>query len=130
MGGWRNLLSEYLPIFVYGTLRQSDSGGFALEEWLLHSKGAVARGRWEATGAAYPGASFENPVLEIEGELVWLRRDDYAHALRTIDTYEGVPDLFERVRIRARSDCGEVDAYAYRRHSCLPSPREDTSKTP
>jgi hypothetical protein len=30
-----------------------------------------------------------------------------------IDAYEGVPDLFERVRIRARSDCGEVDAYAY-----------------
>jgi predicted RNase H-like nuclease/gamma-glutamylcyclotransferase (GGCT)/AIG2-like uncharacterized protein YtfP len=109
----KKALTEYLPIFVYGTLRQTDSRRSLLDRWLLQRKDAVARGRWEATGAPFPGASFDDPAHEIEGELVWLRRGDYHQALQIIDTYEGVPHLFHRVRIRAESDSGEVNAYAY-----------------
>jgi gamma-glutamylcyclotransferase (GGCT)/AIG2-like uncharacterized protein YtfP len=108
-----SVVSDNLPLFVYGTLLDESVRDSVLGSFVLRSAPATARGRWERA-SGYPAASFSHPATEIAGELVWLVPEVVQSALRRADQYEGVPEaLFRRVRIWVRSGRTEVEAYAY-----------------
>lgn len=104
---------EYLPLFVYGTLRENEPATDLISEHVLERSPAVARGRWMVTNAHFPGVRFDEAVDDVPGELVWLDRTTFEEVLLLVDRYEGVPHLFCREVIRVRSGDSEVEAYAY-----------------
>jgi gamma-glutamylcyclotransferase (GGCT)/AIG2-like uncharacterized protein YtfP len=103
---------EYLPLFVYGTLRERPIRDSVLGASVLRAERAAARGRWE-NGTDYPAVSFRDPVCEIAGELLWLIPERWEVSLQRADQYEGVPWLYRRVLIQVRAGEREVRAYAY-----------------
>ena len=104
--------TEYLPLFVYGTLLERPIRDSVLGQSVLRTERAAARGRWEEA-AGYPAASFRDPVSEISGELVWLIPERFEVSLQRADQYEGAPQLYRRVRMRVRAGEKEIRAYAY-----------------
>lgn len=104
---------SYLPLFVYGTLREGESAAGLIEGTVVHRAAACAMGRREDVGAHYPAVTFGVADEEISGELLWLDRDQFARTIAGLDAYEGVPTLFRRVRIRVRTGDEELEAYAY-----------------
>lgn len=61
----------------------------------------------------FPAARFSASGDEIEGELIWLDREQFEDTIARLDDYEGVPGLFRRVQIRVQTESEEVEAYAY-----------------
>jgi gamma-glutamylcyclotransferase (GGCT)/AIG2-like uncharacterized protein YtfP len=106
-------VETYLPLFVYGSLREDGVSRVALGHVVLRRVEAVAYGRWEEGTFGFPAASFAETIERIPGELLWLRPERFAQAIAKLDEYEGVPTLFRRVRVRAHAGSEEVDAYAY-----------------
>ena len=106
-------MDEYLPLFVYGTLKSSPSTDDQFRPWVIRRTQATVMGRWEETGANYPGVTFDEPEVRIAGELIWIDRDKFPEALAAIDSYEGVPNLYRRVRVAANMSGKQVAAYAY-----------------
>jgi gamma-glutamylcyclotransferase (GGCT)/AIG2-like uncharacterized protein YtfP len=104
---------EYLPLFVYGTLREHGSAADLIAKHVVERSSAIARGKKTGIIANFPGISFDREVEDVAGELVWLDRATFEEVLSRVDRHEGVPDLFSRRRIRARSGHSEVEAYAY-----------------
>lgn len=106
-------VDTYLPLFVYGTLREGESASDLIEETVVRRAAAHAVGRREEVGAHYPTVTFTVAGEEIPGELLWLDRDRFARTIAKLDAYEGVPNLFRRVRIQARAGDETLEAYAY-----------------
>ena len=102
----------YLPLFVYGTLRDNESLESLVGPIVDRRPAAVANGRWQSV-APFPAVSFQVADEQIPGELVWLSPSGFQSAIAELDDYERVPDLYRRIRIVARSNEGEVEAYAY-----------------
>jgi gamma-glutamylcyclotransferase (GGCT)/AIG2-like uncharacterized protein YtfP len=105
-------VDNYLPLFVYGSLRSGDRAADLVDAHVVGREPAVARGRKVDTRAWYPGVVFDADE-EVRGELVWLERSAFEDVLERLDVYEGVPALFRRVRVLAITERGSVEAYAY-----------------
>jgi len=105
-------VTEYLPLFVYGTLLDRRVQELVLGPSVIRIDPATAKGQWEEVPGD-PGASVSDPVTEIRGELVWLLPERFEACLQRVDQYEGASNLFKRVRIRVQTEGEEVAAYAY-----------------
>jgi gamma-glutamylcyclotransferase (GGCT)/AIG2-like uncharacterized protein YtfP len=102
-----------LPLFVYGTLKSDEVARGVLEPFVERRAPAAARGHRPDTGRLFPAVIFDDAGKEIDGELAWIRPEAFADAMKVLDDYEGVPGLFERVKITVSADGDEVEAYAY-----------------
>jgi gamma-glutamylcyclotransferase (GGCT)/AIG2-like uncharacterized protein YtfP len=103
----------YLPLFVYGTLRDPETLTAVIGSIAVRRAPATARGRLGNYGTTYPTATFVHPEGEIIGELLWLPPEVFQVSLLRLDRYEGTPDLFRRIRVTAKSSDKELSAYAY-----------------
>jgi gamma-glutamylcyclotransferase (GGCT)/AIG2-like uncharacterized protein YtfP len=103
---------DYLPLFVYGSLRSGDRAAGLVDGDIITREPAVARGREVDTGVWYPGVVFGSQG-DIPGELLWLDQNAFPDVLERLDAYEGVPSLFRRVRISVTTESGPTEAYAY-----------------
>src|SRR5687767_14272359 len=103
---------DYLPLFVYGSLRSGDRAARLVDADVISREPAVARGRKVDTGAWYPGVVFDYG-REVPGELLWLNQNAFLIVLERLDAYEGVPSLFRRVRVTVAAKSGPTEAYAY-----------------
>ncbi|MGH2734377.1 MAG: gamma-glutamylcyclotransferase family protein [Actinomycetota bacterium] len=101
-----------LPLFVYGTLRPGEAAAPLLLGVVERVEPATARGRHLQVSESYPAVIFDE-TGDVTGELMWLRADREEEVLARLDTYEGVPHLFRRVRITVTCGSDELDAYAY-----------------
>lgn len=101
-----------LPVFAYGTLRDPEVLRY-LGVTIIERRSAVALGRRHTTLTSYPAVSFEAREEEIVGELLWLDPSHFETALRRLDRYERLPQLFERIRLTVKSGDDEYEAYAY-----------------
>ena len=103
----------YLPLFAYGTLCDPQTLTSVIGSVAVRRAPATARGRLEHHGTTYPTATFIDTQGELIGELLWLPPDGFRTSLQELDHYEGVPDLFRRIRVTAHSAGKNRDAYAY-----------------
>lgn len=106
------LTDDYLPLFVYGSLRRGDRAAGLVDADIITHEPAIARGRKVDTGAWYPGVVFDSRG-EVRGELLWLDQNAFPEVLERLDAYEGVPSLFRRVRVSVAAESGRTEAYAY-----------------
>ena len=102
-----------LPVFVYGTLMTSGRAHRLVAPAVVRVERASVCGRRADTGAGYLGVRFGEGE-EIFGELLFIEPSRLAEVLAVLDEYEGVPGLYTRVVVAARTAAGhEVQAYAY-----------------
>lgn len=102
-----------LPLFVYGTLRPGEAAASLLVGVVERVEPATARGRHLQVSETYPAVIFDEAGDDVTGELMWLRADRDEEVLARLDTYEGVPHLFRRVRVTVTCGSDKLDAYAY-----------------
>lgn len=108
-------MKEYLPIFVYGTLKRGQVREGMWPRKPLRVEGATTLGTLYDLGP-YPALVSGEDV--VEGELWIVAPADLVETLRVLDKIEEVrPDgqgLYERRIITCRSEAGEMHrAYAY-----------------
>lgn len=105
---------EVLPLFVYGTLRPGAEAWEVAATWVVRTAPAVARGRLVPAGLPYPTAIFDAAGGPLPGNLLWLDPGRFSEAMREMDDFEDVPDLFERVVVEVEAEGRSLRAYAYR----------------
>lgn len=86
-------------LFVYGSLVTGEDAAGLLEDAVSRREKAVAKGHLVPVAQPFPAARFGSDGTTIEGELVWLLPERASQVLDALDTYEGVPTLYERVEI-------------------------------
>lgn len=79
-------LTPRLPLFAYGTLKPSV--GSLLEGLIEGSLPGYLESYELRDAGGYPLA-FPNAEKRLEGELVWLRLQDYDQIISLLDNYEG-----------------------------------------
>lgn len=104
----------YAQVFVYGTLMRGCANQAALGQAELLADNATVRGQlYLPPDADYPALVQEHGT--VKGELYCLPKAE----LRRLDLFEGVPWLYDRVRVKVHID-GQPDhwawVYVYRRH--------------
>ena len=106
---------DYLPLFVFGTLRRGQCNHYLLE------------GRYERMLPAHlPGFSKIELLMiaredgeSVDGELYFLRRDSFDETMAACDRLEGIPPgrdfgpEYRRLRVTVETAEGERVAWAY-----------------
>lgn len=113
-----------LPFFVYGTLRESERASDLLNQFAKDRRKAIGRGKRMRISTPFPAVRFHPEGPEIRGELVWIENEHFDEVAQSLDSYEGVPEFFERVRVVVLSDQDKIEAYAYQWAQAAPLVRE------
>jgi gamma-glutamylcyclotransferase (GGCT)/AIG2-like uncharacterized protein YtfP len=102
--------NEYL--FVYGSLKKGfDNHSLLSKSTIRIGKARTIKkfGMFEDSFGNYPYL-IPQPISKIEGELYQINRKEI---LNEIDEFEGVPDLYQRERIKVKTHKGEMIAFVY-----------------
>lgn len=102
-----------MPFFVYGYLKKGGPGHHLVAASLEKVENATAKGRWLDTGADYPGIVFSSEGEDIEGELLYMRADDFAEVVQKLDEYEQAPERYTRITTTAICGDQDVECYVY-----------------
>lgn len=108
------------PFFFYGTLKtnakRSNRFAYLLDGYRrITTPARVVGYRLHALeGAPFPYLCSSNDLEIVYGELVWIHQANYASIMEMLDRLEGVPDLYQRVRIPVLYNEESVqDAWVY-----------------
>ncbi len=106
-----NLLSEKIPVFVYGTLKKGYENHKYLERSGVKFIGeAKTVQKYVMYFNKYPYVSKDKAISHIHGELYFVDEK----VLKDLDKLEGHPDWYRREIVQIRLENGkELEAYLY-----------------
>lgn len=113
------MLTDRLPVFVYGTLRPCEGNhGWALAGKTVAEVPATVAGLALYDGPGFPYAiSTGNPEDQVHGDLITIRDDLYDEVLARLDGLEGYRPggrgLYDRIAVTAVSGTDAVQAWTY-----------------
>jgi gamma-glutamylcyclotransferase (GGCT)/AIG2-like uncharacterized protein YtfP len=102
-----------LPLFIYGTLKQGESGEDVIKADVLRRAPAQAHARLLEINAPYPAAFFGPDEGLLPGEIVWFKPGKFVPAIDRVDEYENAPFLFRRILVTVETEGQQVEAWAY-----------------
>ena len=111
--------NEYLPLFTFGTLRRGQENHHFLDGTYERCLAGTLRDYIKTTAAhGFPAVS-PSPGDCVEGDLFFIRRDQFADTLQNCDLLEDIPPgeltgrYYRRAQVVIETEMGNFMAWAY-----------------